>query len=404
MWYEPYCGRDTHVDDLGLGQGPNTVLQLAKNASLVPGEELFFDNLFTSFDLLENLSERGLGGTGTVRQNRLNRVPIVKKKDLEKKTVERGTTQAIFNEDQVLAVWKDNKAVYIASNKYGMEPFSTCDRFNRIERKSIQVPVPACIKKYNAGMGGVDLLDNLVACYRIIYRVKKWWFPLYTWSLSVSAVNAWRLRQAIRGEREPYLDFLRELCTEMFEVHGSPPAKRNPLPVNDNIRFDEHNHLIVGIYDEAGKPHRKNCKQCYATTKQRLKSVYQCEKCAVPLHVHCFKEGLILSTNSKEFWAKILFYWFNFIFDFIWAQFDACKKICVIHSFLYSFTYLFILAFIHLFIYFFFHLFILSFIYLFTYSFVYLFIHTCIHSFIHSFVCSFIDTSIHAFISALIKS
>ena len=170
VWYEPYCGRDTRVEDLGFGQGPNTVLQLAKNAGLVPGEELFFDNLFTSFDLLEELSENGLGGTGTVRQNRLNRVPIAKKKDIEKKSVERGTSQAVFNEDQVLVVWKDNKAVYMGSNKYGMDPPSTCNRFNRINRQSVVVPVPACVKEYNRGMGGVDLLDNLVACYRIPYR------------------------------------------------------------------------------------------------------------------------------------------------------------------------------------------------------------------------------------------
>ena len=97
-------------------------------------------------------------------------MPIVKKKELEKKTVERGTSQAIFNEDQVLTAWKDNKAVYIASNKYPMEPFSTCSRFNRVERKTVQVPIPASIKRYNEGMGGVELLDNLIACYRIIYR------------------------------------------------------------------------------------------------------------------------------------------------------------------------------------------------------------------------------------------
>ena len=104
------------MDDLGLGQGPNIVLQLAEKSSLVHGDELFFDNLFTSFDLLEKLSERGLGGTSTVRQNRLNRVPIVKKKELEK-TVGRGTFQTMFNKYQVLIAWKDNKAVYMGSNK-----------------------------------------------------------------------------------------------------------------------------------------------------------------------------------------------------------------------------------------------------------------------------------------------
>jgi hypothetical protein len=39
------------------------------------------------------------------------------------------------------------------------------------------------VRQYNAGMGGVDLLDNMVACYRVPFRIKKWWFPIYTWSL-----------------------------------------------------------------------------------------------------------------------------------------------------------------------------------------------------------------------------
>jgi len=107
------------------------------------------------------------------------------------------------------------------------------------------------------------------------------------------------------------------LAREGQRISGSAPTRRNPLPVNDNTRFDGHNHLIIGIFDEGGKAHRKNCKQCYSTSKQRLKTVYKCEKCDVPLHVHCFKEGLILSTNSKEFWTKILSYWIDFILDLI---------------------------------------------------------------------------------------
>jgi hypothetical protein len=39
------------------------------------------------------------------------------------------------------------------------------------------------VREYNSGMGGVDLLDNMVAVYRIPYRIKKWWFPIFTWSL-----------------------------------------------------------------------------------------------------------------------------------------------------------------------------------------------------------------------------
>jgi hypothetical protein len=58
------------VEDMGLGQGPNVFLQLLEKASLLPGSDLFFDNLFTSFPLLDNLSARNIAGTGTLRQNR----------------------------------------------------------------------------------------------------------------------------------------------------------------------------------------------------------------------------------------------------------------------------------------------------------------------------------------------
>jgi hypothetical protein len=40
-------------------------------------------------------------------------------------------------------------------------------------RKGVAVPVPDMIRQYNAYMGGIDLLDNMVAVYQIPYRIKK---------------------------------------------------------------------------------------------------------------------------------------------------------------------------------------------------------------------------------------
>lgn len=80
-----------------------------------------------------------IGGTGTVRQNRLNKVPIIARKDLEKKNVVRGTSHALYKDDQVLVAWKDNRAVYMVSNKYTADTSSTVRRFCRTDRKNIQV-------------------------------------------------------------------------------------------------------------------------------------------------------------------------------------------------------------------------------------------------------------------------
>ena len=80
------------------------------------------------------------------------------------------------------------------------------------------------ISEYNDKMGGVDQLDSTVSCYRIRIRKKKWYFPFYSWSISVAAVNAWRLRNYIKGKHEPYLDFLLELVNQIGETHGVPAS------------------------------------------------------------------------------------------------------------------------------------------------------------------------------------
>ncbi len=88
-------------------------------------------------------------------------MPIISKKDLEKKTVPRGHTDVLYKDDQVLVAWKDNKRVYMASNKFGADTTNNCRRFCRTERKYVTVPIPTMVQRYNTGMGGVDLMDKM---------------------------------------------------------------------------------------------------------------------------------------------------------------------------------------------------------------------------------------------------
>jgi hypothetical protein len=67
------------------------------------------------------------------------RVPIKPKKELEHKSITRGTADILYNKDQVLVGWKDNKAVYMASNVHGADMDKNCRRYSRVEKKEIQV-------------------------------------------------------------------------------------------------------------------------------------------------------------------------------------------------------------------------------------------------------------------------
>jgi hypothetical protein len=122
-----------------------------------------------------------------------------------------------------------------------VDPVSTIGRYSRTEGRKVDVPCPDLVKKYNMGMGGVDLLDSSVANYRVTWRKKKWWWALFAWSLSVQAVNAWRLRQRFTKTKEPYLKFLRELVVCLLDENGTKPvqARRSievPAALRENLR------------------------------------------------------------------------------------------------------------------------------------------------------------------------
>ncbi len=90
------------------------------------------------------------------------------------------------------------------------------------------------------------------------------------------------------SHKEPYLNFLRELCTAR---HGTKPVRRRSVVGNaGETRFDNlGGHWIVSTEkDAAGKAKRHNL-QDVPLQGECWKSDYMCEKCEVPLHTHFFK-------------------------------------------------------------------------------------------------------------------
>ena len=178
-----------------------------------------------------------------------------------------------------------NQGVYAASNVHQATLSKTCQRYCRKERKTLTVKQPEMIWMYNHGMGGVDLLDAMTAVYAIPYRSKKWWWAFYSWFLTTSSVNAWRLRVQTTKRKEPYLEFLRELVIGMMSEHGCQPDKRHGRNIDiPSTRFDGSEHWIISTEGV-----RTNCKQCQLMGKKDRKTLFKCEKCGVGLHALCFK-------------------------------------------------------------------------------------------------------------------
>ena len=67
-------------------------------------------------------------------------------------------------EDNKLVVvqWKDSKGVTIASMCTGCESVENVQRWSKSEKEYITVPCPTIIRRYNQGMGGVDVCDQMM--------------------------------------------------------------------------------------------------------------------------------------------------------------------------------------------------------------------------------------------------
>ncbi len=119
-------------------------------------------------------------------------LPLPSKKDCEK-NMERGDHRVVYSGQSCVVQWKDNKAVFLASNCFSVQPLGTVTRYHATEKGKKNVECPKLILEYNKHMGGVDLLDGAEKNYAITTRVKKWYWAVYTWFLNVSMVQAWRL-------------------------------------------------------------------------------------------------------------------------------------------------------------------------------------------------------------------
>ena len=89
--------------------------------------------------------------------------------------------------------WYDNRSVSLLSNYIGAHPVTEVDRWDGKQKKVIKVPCPAVVREYNKNMGGVDLLDSLIALNRNKIRSKKWYHRLIFHFIDVTIVTAWLL-------------------------------------------------------------------------------------------------------------------------------------------------------------------------------------------------------------------
>ena len=115
---------------------------------------------FSSYSLICDLATKGFRATGTVRNDRIMKCPLVDDKKMQKN--ERGSFDFRREGNLEIVRCNDNSVVTIGSNAYGVQPIGNGKRWIKGKGKQ-NIQQPAIIVVYNRGMGRVDLLDHALS-------------------------------------------------------------------------------------------------------------------------------------------------------------------------------------------------------------------------------------------------
>uniref|UniRef100_A0A3B4D048 PiggyBac transposable element-derived protein domain-containing protein n=1 Tax=Pygocentrus nattereri TaxID=42514 RepID=A0A3B4D048_PYGNA len=190
--FEVYTGKISPCKGLpDLGASGNIVLSLSRIIPDNISHKIFFDNWFTSVDLQMLMEKRKIHCVGTVKMNRLTGCRFSEDADMKKRG--RGTfeeKETLLNGVPLRAVkWYDNRSVTLLSTFASANPAATTMRWDKKKKTTVQVKCPRIVTTYNRGMGGVDLLDSLIALYRTKIRSKKWYHRIVFHVLDLTVVE-----------------------------------------------------------------------------------------------------------------------------------------------------------------------------------------------------------------------
>ena len=183
--FEVYTGK--HEEDKEFGKVGAVVNRLVQHLPKNLGHKVYFDNLFTSINLVKHLKAEGIWALGTIRSNRLAGADKLLKSKKVLVAAGRGSIdyRVDANSNIALVRWLDNGLVQLVSSFVGIGNGNPVKRWSAKEKKKIDVPCPQIVHEYNKHMGGVDLCDMLMALYRIKLRTRKWYTHIVYYCIGI---------------------------------------------------------------------------------------------------------------------------------------------------------------------------------------------------------------------------
>lgn len=275
--FQIYTGK---VDTSEKHLGTRVVKDLTKD---IAGEnhKVYFDNYFTSMQLMNDLKKSKIYACGTVRKDRKG-LPIDFKND---KSMKRGDTDwRMTNKGIVSMKWMDKKPIYFLSNFHDPEKITSVQRKDK-SGTSEEISCPELVQDYNRNMGHVDKADMLKSFYEIDRKSKRWWLRIFWHFVDVTIVNAYILfRKRCDGRTLDLKDFRVAVARGLIGIPKRKnrgrkseelPNKKYKLQVPIETRHKESSHMP--IHDTS-----RRCAFCSTKTDPH-RTKWSCTVCKVGL-------------------------------------------------------------------------------------------------------------------------
>lgn len=164
------------------------------------------------------------------------------------------------------------------------------------KKKKIEISRPFAVQEYNNFMGGVDMMDRMIAHYPHGFENRKWYLRIFFHLVNMAIVNSWILyRKSVDGNMS-LLKFKGSVVWTMLELQKAkkrgrksnsigqktPPIKRKyKKSIPTEITYDNIDHYPSK--KETGQASR--CRNEICTSRTR----YTCEKCECSVCPKCMK-------------------------------------------------------------------------------------------------------------------
>ena len=147
---EIYTGRrdDSHeIDNLGVtGNLVVRVTEYFQDHNYI----VFTDRFYTTVDLYEYLLTKDIGACETAMTNRRLFPKCLRR---EKREMNAGDSEMLFNGKVGAIVWMDKRPIYFVTSVFLDQPSTTVSRYSSTEHRKVPVSCPTAVK-YNQFMGG----------------------------------------------------------------------------------------------------------------------------------------------------------------------------------------------------------------------------------------------------------